>query len=699
MIERLAVRIAWVLVRAADEAERIQLEKVREAEERIQNVLAVEPFKPKEVYDTILKEALKLVDGRRGQIILVHPDTLTIHATTGSEKRGTPVPFETSFVGKYVVKMGNYAIADDLRKPEFEGAYVNFLGDEESPMLSELAVPVFSGSEMIGVINAESPDPGDFDESDAEALVMLANDTAIALQRAAAREFEEELKEIAGELTEANVPLEELQQKIVERSLDLVKAVSGQFYRVEGDSLKPAASAGERRPTNLNPLSSDSVIRRVIANKEPLIVEDMADWERQEGHRVSRSSVQSLIAVPLLLSGSVVGILNMESNRKGAFSPRHIEMLDFLGRLITLGLHLRETEEMQVHVFHAMKNRLISAERWSKGFQKALASGEMPPPKDIRRLRKMLSDLRDVAQRACTPLNLRPVSITEVLEDFIGTYSNWAGVEVVKPAPTDNGADIPVVAADSDLLRDILSVAVDNAVYAVTKAKREHPTVSFRLAPSGDYIKILIRDNGIGIPEIVKRRLEVEGRGVTTKNRVEGSGIGIPDARHMMHKMLGRIKVPEWTQVGEGTEVSLSLRKVAGVIVLAEHGNNDVPLDVYVFSNNANLIELAQHTLIENDRLKNVDVANTNQLPKRVLDTIAQRPSLLLIDLVSQPRTGLKLFEKLAIDRSERNKQARNESRGETYGVYLFWNIPNSESELLGLVKDALEEAPKGQLA
>jgi GAF domain-containing protein len=291
-VKRFADAAAIAFHMAAEATERAHLQKIHDAEERIQNTLAANPFVPDNVYDAILREARTLIDAERGQLILVHPDVLTIHATTGKEKRGMRVSLENSFCGKFVVSTGQYAIAKDLRDPKYEGAFVNILG-EDVPMLSELAVPVFSGKEMIAIINVESPNLDAFDERDAEILTALANNTAIALLRATDRQFEEDLKELAGELAEADIPIDDWLKKVVERSADLMMADNAQFIEVEGDRLKIRAWAGREPLENLNLRLDNCITGQVAKTKSPLRIDDVNQPPWRENIEVSATCAAS----------------------------------------------------------------------------------------------------------------------------------------------------------------------------------------------------------------------------------------------------------------------------------------------------------------------------------------------------------------------------------------------------------------------
>ena len=70
---------------------------------------------------------------------------------------------------------------------EAEPLYRRYLGEE---MKSELAVPLISGEQVIGVLNVESPAPAFFTAEHARILQALAGQAAVAIERAQRTEIE-----------------------------------------------------------------------------------------------------------------------------------------------------------------------------------------------------------------------------------------------------------------------------------------------------------------------------------------------------------------------------------------------------------------------------------------------------------------------------------------------------------------------------
>lgn len=699
IIEQFADATAVALRIAAEATERKNLIRLQAAEKRIKDTVAAEPFDPDMVFNCILSEAMALIGAERGQVLLVHPDCLTIRTTTGREAQGTIVPLETSFCGKFVVPTGDPHYASDLRESKYEDAYINYLGEDGTPMLSELAVPVSSGEEMIGIINLESPDVAAFDENDLAILCALANDAAIALRRAADRQLEDEIKEIVREIAEANVPLDDWLNRVLDRALQLLRASNGQYLEIEGDRLSIKAWAGESPPMNLNLRLDNCITGHVAVTKTEVCIPDVDKPPWTELYKGFSGQTKSEVAVPLLYAGHVVGVLNIESSRANAFTDRHAQILSLFAQPVALALHLLKVEENQEQVLHNLRGRLILIKNNTQKAIRNIKAGKIPSIKSINNAHKATEVLLDVVSKATAQTNLLPIKLEAIVNKLLGQIpSNGVQIEASFDQTSNT---IPLVLADPDRLLEILNLLVDNAIDALKEVRQDDPRLIFAIdpAPSTDHVRLLITDNGRGMPEHIRRDLF---KGITTKNALRGSGIGLPYCRHMMHKMLGEIRV-KWTQEypnpDHGTCMDLGFRKVAGVILrtssLAILTPEEKPL-IQLFSDNLRFIELASQYL-EQSTYK-ISTSKSYQLSDIDIQAIDHQATLLIIDLISQPDLGLRLLELMAHYKTNKNRDVSDETRKEYYGIYPLWELPKTKTGLFGLIKDVYEDVPKGKL-
>ncbi len=133
---------------------------------------------PDKVYNQIISGALKLINGRSGQLLLKEGDLLVIAATTGKEKpMSTVVNIDNCISGiavreKRVVNIGN--IKDEI----YANLYKSYLGE----MSSELVIPIIDGQEVIAVLNFEHSAENFFTNEHTKLLTDMANLSAIAIR-------------------------------------------------------------------------------------------------------------------------------------------------------------------------------------------------------------------------------------------------------------------------------------------------------------------------------------------------------------------------------------------------------------------------------------------------------------------------------------------------------------------------------------
>lgn len=175
-----------------------------------------------------------------------------------------------------------------------------------------------------------------------------------------------------------------------------------------------------------------------------------------------------------------------------------------------------------------------------------------------RFLLHMIDDLLDMARIEAghleldrAPLDLEPL-VHEAVDTIAGLRQNHAVTLQI-----DLPADLPVIDADADRLRQILLNLLSNAVKFT-----EHGsiTISARRAPP-DYLMISVADTGIGIPPERQHQLfeefsQLHGR----RSRVRGIGLGLAITRRLVEAHGGTIWVESTPDVGSTFTFTLPLR-------------------------------------------------------------------------------------------------------------------------------------------
>ena len=260
-----------------------------------------------------------------------------------SYRVGDVIPFETGICG-WVTTHRQSALVDDVGEDE---RYV----DGHVSMGSELAVPIEIGDALLGVLNLESTQVKAFTDEDRHLLEALADQLAVAISNLERRERLEEFQaRLYGvySLSERLAQIEDFDD-LCHQAVDLIHENFPYDYVVlltlEGEQLvrrgfRSKLPEDELLEENFRHLTLDQGITGWCARQlTPVLVNDV----RQSEHYVpGHDAIRSELAMPIVESGQVLGVLNIESTHKDAFSQDDQELLEALSR--QLGVAMRSIE-------------------------------------------------------------------------------------------------------------------------------------------------------------------------------------------------------------------------------------------------------------------------------------------------------------------------------------------------------------------
>ena len=279
-----------------------------------------------QVLDTILRRAVELVGARDGSLMLIdEEDKLRFRARVGGlfpkGKEERCFMLGEGIAGQVAQNCKPY-VSHDTR---VDTNFVSIIGGE--PILSLVSVPIISHSTVLGVINVDSAKPNQFSAADAELLMTLANQTAVAIERA---ELLDSLREI-GEKTLGGA--EDLYQYAVEAVHRLTRCPVA-MWRVDETGKQARIVASRRVSTEYAQkarLDLDrSVTGRAIRERETIQVLDIqADPDFQKEEEAAREGWQSMLVVPLLAGPErAVGTLSIYSlTKREEFTRWELDLL------------------------------------------------------------------------------------------------------------------------------------------------------------------------------------------------------------------------------------------------------------------------------------------------------------------------------------------------------------------------------------
>ncbi|MEK7277753.1 MAG: GAF domain-containing protein, partial [Chloroflexota bacterium] len=222
--------------------------------------------------------------------------------------------------------------------------------------------PLVVRDQIIAFFSLDKIEPNFYQPGHGQRLAAFATQAALALENA--RLFEAERDQgrrlaAVGEVVRqaASLDLDEL----LHRAVDLLQRTFG-YYCVDVLLVDPPAgeivrraSAGRRLAEGYRlRIGEPGISSWVAANGQPLLVNDV---EREPHYHFAPelAETRSELAVPILSAGQVVGVLDVQSDRTGAFAAADRDMLQTIAAHLSVAIANAQSFEEATFRFNDMR--------------------------------------------------------------------------------------------------------------------------------------------------------------------------------------------------------------------------------------------------------------------------------------------------------------------------------------------------------
>ncbi|MBI2205949.1 MAG: PAS domain-containing protein [Candidatus Rokubacteria bacterium] len=166
----------------------------------------------------------------------------------------------------------------------------------------------------------------------------------------------------------------------------------------------------------------------------------------------------------------------------------------------------------------------------------------------------LVGRLRELYRERTEPVEISAVNLTECIDEAVAlTQPRWKNQAMAKGATIHvdvDAQDVPHIAGDSSAMREVLTNLIFNAVDAMPSGG----TISITGRPDGDFVRLAIRDTGVGMTDDVRQRcLEPF---FSTKGP-QGTGLGLPMVQALVERHRGTVDIE--SRPGQGTTFILRL--------------------------------------------------------------------------------------------------------------------------------------------
>lgn len=353
-----------------------QLELVQMVSEQIANMVELDPL-----CATVTSLIHDLFDFYYVAIYIYNPavDRLSIRAMQHHTQCGDFTPAQSIASGQgivgHVFQSGRELLAGDVRsEPRYR--YIDCLPETRS----ELAFPLKTEDRILGVLDLQSDKINGFHENDLVVLRALANNVALAIESAHLyHDLQQRINQVETivEFSQALTSILDLDTLIDKVS----QLIHDRFFypyvhvftyhpvrkRIIFGTGAGARSEAMREHEIAYDLEDDQgIIPWVARNKKSYLCKDVSTDQHFRKLSLTPDNTQSELTVPILFAGELLGVLDLQSDRKNAFDKNDVALLEALASTVAIAFRnaiLYRTEKWRVQVADSFRevSELISA--------------------------------------------------------------------------------------------------------------------------------------------------------------------------------------------------------------------------------------------------------------------------------------------------------------------------------------------------
>ena len=455
-------------------------------------------------------------------------------------------------------------------------------------MVSLLHAPLLLRGRTIGVLTLARTGPGErYGAADVAVAEEVCDRAAIAIENARLFEASERRGREGHAMVEiARVLAETLDPALVWHRIAagvrtlLDDAPSAALYYLEpgGDVQAVAVSTepGVHFDWNLRLPKGAGMAGLAIQKRAVVAAEDVLEYPEviyppDVRARLERSAYRSLLAMPLIVQGRVLGALAVGAERGRRFTGREIELVSaFADHAAVASDNARLFEEAQRRRAEAERARATAEEANRAkdeflavlshelrtpltailGWVRLLLGGRMPATRvaealtaidrNTRVQARLIDDLLDVSRIVAGKVDLecRLVDLGDVVSEVVTSARQHAhGAALLSEAVID--PDSPVL-GDRERLHQVVTNLVANAVKFTPGGGR----VDVRLHHADENVELVVSDTGEGIsadelPQIFDQFHQVDR---SNRRRHGGLGLGLAIVRHLVEAHGGSVR-------------------------------------------------------------------------------------------------------------------------------------------------------------
>jgi GAF domain-containing protein len=325
-------------------------------------VISQSVFDLQTVLDTLVESAYKLCGASLGLLYLRGDEAFECKAIAGASVaeasllfKGRPIRAGRGTAAERVILTGEVqSVTDFFEDPDFDPKVRELIrnaagsGSSIAELRSTLAVPMTRDDIVIGVIAIARSQTGPFPPRQIELLQTFADQAVIAIEnarlfdevRARTNDLQESLEyqtatsDVLKVISRSTFDLQPVLETLVETAARLCEADAALISNREGEVYRVAATFSFSPEYNafmrgrVLPLGRGSIAGRVALEGQVVHIANIAsDPEYTMAETVTLGKYHTMLGVPLLREGVVIGTINLGRQRIQPFTDRQIELV------------------------------------------------------------------------------------------------------------------------------------------------------------------------------------------------------------------------------------------------------------------------------------------------------------------------------------------------------------------------------------
>jgi GAF domain-containing protein len=579
----------------------------------ILRVISSSPTDVQPVFDTIVRNAVKLCDAAFGGLQQIRGDRMTLDAQCGVsadelailQREVFPLPISRdSATGRAIVDRRVVHIRDIRGDPDFG---VHRLRSMQG-FRTILAVPMIRESVPIGALALWRRDVQPFSDAEIGLVQTFADQAVIAIENvrlfneleARTRELTRSVDELTalgdvGRAVSSTLDLETVLGTIVTRANQLAGTDGCTIWEYDEAAAefrqRASGYADVREAALLDPIGRSTPIPkgqglagRAALLRAPVQIPDIAveaSYDSPIRAPLLQAGYRAILTVPLVLEEHVIGALGVSRKTPGEFAPEIVRLLTTFATQSALAIQnarlFREIEEKSRELEAASQHKSEFLANMSHelrtplnaiiGFSEVLNErmfGELNEKqeeylKDIhasgQHLLSLINDILDLSkiEAGRMELELTDFNLPATLDNALTLVRERAGRRgIALHLTVDERLD--QVRADERKVRQVVLNLLSNAI----KFTPEGGRIELWAVPMDGAVEVSVSDTGVGIaPEDQEAIFEEFKQVGTSDKKVEGTGLGLALSRKFIELHGGRIWVK--SEVGLGSTFTFTI--------------------------------------------------------------------------------------------------------------------------------------------